>query len=375
MCIVISKPRGRAVKRDVYETCFDNNKDGAGFIVREKTGELRMEKGFFTFKEFWEHFQPHQSKQAIIHFRIKTHGKLDLDNCHPFWVKENSLAFAHNGIISAVDTSSDETMSDTWHFNEAILQHLQDKMGEEFIFDPIIQELISGYIGINKLAFIHQDGRTLIFNKSLGTMEDGVWFSNYSYRDWNNNKKKSKGKFWNQANIQGAANQNPFNGQYSGYVPPPPAPPSIPLPAMRAGPPLSSTIRTNDYIEMLSPFRDLKGNEVGVVISIYGDRTAEIKIFDKNYPTGWKIRNIPFEHFKCYTPVESQRDFEQESKLLFLTDANKVRTPETIEGQVLSRETPSYQPIDMSKVTKIGQTLEESACNDVCGAYRENYLH
>ena len=247
MCIIIYKPKGKTVKKATYETCFNNNKDGAGFIVREKTGELKLEKGFFSFQEFWDNFQPHQSKQAIIHFRITTHGETDKENCHPLWVKENKLAFAHNGVLSKVDCSKDETRSDTWHFNFSIIQYLQEKIGEDFIFDPVIQALLSEYIGYSKLAFLSLDGRALIFNKNTGITEDDVWFSNFSFKDWKPEKAK-RHKHWEFSN-----NNQSSNSSFYKYGEPLP---SNVLPSqsrhqvipIRSSPPMSSTLRVNDYI-------------------------------------------------------------------------------------------------------------------------------
>lgn len=385
MCIVIYKPKGISIKKEIYQNCYNNNKDGAGFIIREKTGEMKLEKGFFTFQDFWENFQPHQSKQAIIHFRIKTHGDIDTENCHPYWVKENSLAFAHNGIISKVETNSNWHMSDTWHFNEKMLKHLQEKIGPDFIFDPVLQSLITEYIGFSKLVFLNEAGKVLIFNKTQGTMEENVWFSNYSFRNWkqtHHTGKKHKTKW-----------EGEFAAQRGSYIPPtapqvpqhtdltptgykPPVSPIIPIRSIMPG---TGVLKANDYIEMIGPWRDLKGNEVGLVISVSGNRTAEIKIYDSKYPTGWKIREIPFDNFQVYsTQEEARRDFEKESALLELK--NKVRIQQlglnnVVEGQVLSKTVEASNSTDMSQVTKLdaGKTLEDVGAESACSPFRETY--
>ena len=365
MCIIVYKPKGRTVKKDTYQACFDNNSDGAGFIVREKTGELKLEKGFFTFKDFWEHFQPHQSKQAIVHFRIRTHGDTDKENCHPYWVKEGKLAFAHNGIISNIDFEKDKTKSDTWHFNVKMLQHLQEKLGEEFIWDPILQELISNYIGYSKLTFMHQDGRVLIFGKATGTKENGVWFSNYSFHSYKQKKEKFDYARWNKEREEREAKEKKKAANDNRYLGGFPKPPVV----ARLAPPMSSTLKINDYIEMIQPYKDLTGAEVGLVMAVYADRTAEIKVYDARVPTGWKIRCLPYEVFKIYTTAEQNtRDYEKESAFLKLEDKSNI-----IEGQVLSCENST----DMSQVTKLEErkeTLEEAACNELFD-YHENYLH
>jgi len=37
--------------------------------------------------------------ECIIHYRMKTHGDIDMDNCHPSRVTDD-IWMAHNGILS-----------------------------------------------------------------------------------------------------------------------------------------------------------------------------------------------------------------------------------------------------------------------------------
>lgn len=323
MCIIAYKPKGITIKKDVYAEMYRSNKDGAGFIVREKTGELKMEKGFFSFESFWENFQPHQSKQAIVHFRITTHGKTDEENCHPFWVKDQSLAFAHNGVITNVTTTDDWSKSDTWHFNKKILQPLLNNYGEKFIEDPVMQELISEYIGYSKLAFLHESGHALIFNKSAGVMDNGVWYSNHSYKkyEWvgqQNNNRGKNGRFQtgtttpyvpptggptpNAANspitdaealeeldrqaiatacrIGGIEDREDDDDFYAGTVRRLMPPVSVPAnPVLLAPiPPYSRDSRfvmEGDYIEMVQAFGGLRGTEIGKVLNVRQNRHVE----------------------------------------------------------------------------------------------------
>ena len=83
MCVAIYKPEGiQVTKRDMLK-CFQSNPDGAGFSYIDN-GVAKIEKGFFTFKQFWTAFRVHMNKEAVIHFRWATHGTTDADNCHPF---------------------------------------------------------------------------------------------------------------------------------------------------------------------------------------------------------------------------------------------------------------------------------------------------
>lgn len=179
MCIAIYKPEGKIIDKATLIECYNSNPDGAGFMYSQNK-KLHIEKGFFSFDSFYNAFKAHESKQAVIHFRIKTHGKIDTANCHPFSVN-NSIGFVHNGVISGY---GDADFSDTVRFNEAILRPLVNKWGNLALFqDPVI-ELIESRIGYSKLVFLDRHGNHKIMNESKGQWDDGVWYSNNSYKPY-----------------------------------------------------------------------------------------------------------------------------------------------------------------------------------------------
>jgi glutamine amidotransferase len=179
MCIAIYKPEGKVIDKATLQECYRSNPDGAGFMYSQNK-KLHIEKGFFSFDSFYNAYKAHERKQAVIHFRIKTHGKIDTANCHPFSVN-NSIGFVHNGVISGY---GDADFSDTVRFNEAILRPLVNKWGNLALFqDPVI-ELIESRIGYSKLVFLDRHGNHKIMNESKGQWDDGVWYSNNSYKPY-----------------------------------------------------------------------------------------------------------------------------------------------------------------------------------------------
>ena len=179
MCIAVYKPEGKVLSLATLKECYTSNPDGAGFMYAENK-KLHIEKGFFSFQTFYDAFKKHENKQAVIHFRIKTHGKIDTANCHPFAVN-NAIGFVHNGVISGY---GDADFSDTVRFNEKILRPLVSKWGNLALFqDPII-ELLEGRIGYSKLVFLDRHGNHKIMNEHKGVWDDGVWFSNDSYKPY-----------------------------------------------------------------------------------------------------------------------------------------------------------------------------------------------
>lgn len=179
MCIAIYKPADKILSEATLKECYDANPDGAGFMYAQNK-KLHIEKGFFSYDSFYKAFKEHEHKQAVIHFRIKTHGKIDTTNCHPFAVN-NAIGFVHNGIINGF---GDANHSDTIGFNNAILQPLVHKWGNLALFqDPII-DLIEGRIGYSKLVFLDRHGNHKIMNEGKGVWDDGVWYSNNSYKPY-----------------------------------------------------------------------------------------------------------------------------------------------------------------------------------------------
>ena len=179
MCIAIYKPENKVISKATLQECYSGNPDGAGFMYAEDK-KLHIQKGFFDFNSFYDAYKQHEHKQAVLHFRIKTHGKIDTTNCHPFAVN-SSLAFVHNGVISGF---GDSDHSDTIGFNHGVLQPLVNKWGNLALFqDPMI-DLIESRIGYSKLIFLDRHGNHKIMNEGKGVWDDGVWYSNTSYKPY-----------------------------------------------------------------------------------------------------------------------------------------------------------------------------------------------
>ena len=178
MCIIIYKPVNIRLYDTTIKNCFENNSDGAGFAYVENE-QIYVQKGFFNIETFQEAYEPHKLKQALLHFRIKTHGNLEATNCHPLHISEQ-LVFAHNGIIYQVP--KDEEKSDSVLFNELILQNLIRVFGTQIIFDKTIQTLIKAYVYSSRLVFLDNKGQVHITNEKEGKWVSDCWFSNNSWQ-------------------------------------------------------------------------------------------------------------------------------------------------------------------------------------------------
>lgn len=176
MCMIAAARAGVVIPKKYLKNGFRENGHGAGFMVA-KNGKILLRKGFTSFKEFWRVFREYQSYDKVVHFRWGNVGKINAENCHPFWVSPN-LAMAHNGTISI---ATKDGKSDTRTFTELVLQQL-NKDDEDFLKNPQLTFLISKAIGQSKLAFLDAAGEITIINKHLGKEHENIWFSNDDYK-------------------------------------------------------------------------------------------------------------------------------------------------------------------------------------------------
>lgn len=175
MCIAILKQKSKIIDKDLLKTCSENNKDGCGFAYVDD-GNIIIKK-FMEFDEFWKEYSKVQANHTmLIHFRIATHGEVELANCHPFKLNDK-MALIHNGIISGYGSKT-ENLSDTKDFIDKVIGKITYKIWK----NPSFRELVGKVIGYSKLVILDNKERYYIINENKGEWVDGVWFSNSSYK-------------------------------------------------------------------------------------------------------------------------------------------------------------------------------------------------
>jgi hypothetical protein len=113
---------------------------------------------------------------------MRTHGAIDLLNCHPYEVLNRAehgidLWLMHNGILSTGNKANPK-MSDTWHY---IADYLRPMLAgnPDFAFHPAFKALIEDHIGgSNKFVIMDNEGRQVVINESAGVYWAGLWLSN-----------------------------------------------------------------------------------------------------------------------------------------------------------------------------------------------------
>jgi hypothetical protein len=180
MCIAILNNENNVIDFNTLQTCWNNNRDGAGMLYIQD-GVLKTYKQMDSFNKFYDAYlkarNNDMSKKIVLHFRISTHGKVNKTNCHPFLVNQN-LGFVHNGIICGVGYSKD--FSDTYLFNKDVLK----KMPIDFLQYDAIVKLLEGFIDYSKLIFLDKDNNSTIVNEARGVWDNGNWYSNTTYKDY-----------------------------------------------------------------------------------------------------------------------------------------------------------------------------------------------
>lgn len=291
MCIAIYKDAGKLISKATLQECFDSNPDGAGFLYVENR-KLHLQKGFFTFEEFYEAYLPHEEKQCLIHFRIKTHGKINADMCHPFMVT-NNLGFIHNGVITGY---SNGDTSDTYQFNEEVLQPLVEKFGRNCIHNPALKELIEDRIGYSKLVFLDANGKYEIYNESKGVWDAGVWYSNTSYRPVVTNQYSySRRSSFTDAEFDDYEDLSYSAGRRLAL-----AASSTSYYLDKKG--MGKNIYKDDFARVAYDFNGLQKDDIVEVVYISAAARCTIKKLDGSYifdfPGGY------LEYYDAYTPVE-----------------------------------------------------------------------
>ena len=176
MCILIHHTSQTNFDLGHLQDFYSNNSDGFGALVKQPDG-VKVIKTVGNLDEIHELYNNEvKGHEAVIHFRMKTHGDIDLFNCHPYQVTDN-LWMAHNGILST-GNSADTSKSDTWHYIKNYLQPLLAR-DPNLIHEPAFQALIESHIGYsNKFGFMDSEGRVVIINRKAGVEHLGAWLSN-----------------------------------------------------------------------------------------------------------------------------------------------------------------------------------------------------
>ena len=185
MCLLFVKPADAKLTEEQVADFHTRNSDGYG-VMYAKDGMLHTNKELGSKKDWVKFFMDMQALDLdmAFHLRMKTHGHIDLTNCHPYPVfgfegadTVMPVALMHNGVLRQ-GNSGDITKSDTWHYIRNYIRKLA-KNDPAMIFTKEFAEVIGEHIGsTNKFAMMNHLGQVQVINRKAGVEWNGIWFSN-----------------------------------------------------------------------------------------------------------------------------------------------------------------------------------------------------
>ena len=184
MCLLITQSKiSPKLTHEWLKDFYSYNADGIG-VMRSNNGNLIIEKILpKDSDDFINFYEKHIfGYECAFHLRMKTHGNIDLANCHPYEILNKTdhgldLWLMHNGILHT-DNKDDLTKSDTYHYIKNYLVPMLAK-NPDYAFTESFNEIISDHIGSsNKFVIMDNLGRQAVINKDQGIYWAGLWLSN-----------------------------------------------------------------------------------------------------------------------------------------------------------------------------------------------------
>lgn len=186
MCVIISNDTENKIPKENLDRARKANPDGCGVaFVRE--GRVYVGKATST-AGIDSLVKNYNLPGAIFHFRIKTHGSVKVENCHPFTIFSKDagapfdLVMFHNGILNFTEdlrNGKADDRTDSEIFASEYLRPVLQK-DPEILYTPAFKSILENLAGASKLAFLDSTGRRLIINQKRGEEENKIWYSNTS---------------------------------------------------------------------------------------------------------------------------------------------------------------------------------------------------
>lgn len=178
MCVILHRIANTPVDEGDLRAAFLTNSDGCG-LMYIRDGKLVTEKGLWTVDQMVAKVRALGDIEYCLHLRIKTHGKVDDNNCHPFPIGKNT-AMMHNGTLQV--KTPDSSFSDTWHFAKFLEECDVDT---DVHAEPQLKEISDFHGTWNRMVFMSPSG---VSRTGGWSQHGGNWWSNLN---WNRGVKCS----------------------------------------------------------------------------------------------------------------------------------------------------------------------------------------
>lgn len=200
MCLLVHQGKGVSFTDAFLKDVYGKNEDGLGIMYAED-GKVHVYKCLpANAQDFVDFYNMHAAKRECVwHARMKTHGDIDFDNCHPYMVTDD-IWLAHNGILST-GNEADHTKSDTWHFIKNVMRPAL-AMDPDLMTNQEWLAFMGSLIGSsNKFGLVRSDGKTAVINRKSGVEFMQSWLSNtYAWTPSKFGLETAKPKYYGYAN-------------------------------------------------------------------------------------------------------------------------------------------------------------------------------
>lgn len=170
MCVILHRISGNPIPESELVAAHQANPDGCGLMYIDDNGAIVTEKGLWDVPTMLEKVRALGNREFCLHFRIKTHGKVDENNCHPFSLGETT-AMMHNGTLSV--KTPDYSFSDTWHFAKYFREDI--KIDADIHDEENLKE-VSDFHGLsNRMCFMSPG---VVSRTGNWSEHGGNWWSN-----------------------------------------------------------------------------------------------------------------------------------------------------------------------------------------------------
>ena len=182
MCLLMTAP-SKTLREVLLKTpklldsMYKSNSDGYGAMYGTVDGPKIVKKLPRSTAELRKLIErlPQDDRTVAVHLRMRTHGDIDLDNCHPYEIADGGGYLMHNGVLS-FGNAKDTSKSDTWHYCR---DHLDETSKDYDLHDNDVIATIGKHIGSgNVFALMTSDGKISVVNPERGIEVAGVFFSN-----------------------------------------------------------------------------------------------------------------------------------------------------------------------------------------------------
>lgn len=182
MCLIIHKPAGARIAKDLLRAAAVHNADGWGLMGFEPNGRSFVHKDpVVSLEVLLDLERKYRDAEYALHLRLRTRGSNGEENLHPFRVLDG-VFLMHNGTLDL--PARVPGRSDTWHFVYDVLRPLATRHPGLLSDHGFARVLEFGLRAENKLVLMDRRlRRLLVINRAHGAELDGLWLSSTRWID------------------------------------------------------------------------------------------------------------------------------------------------------------------------------------------------